>query len=107
VKIVADGSPQQLQQEFQGAESLTLEIRTPVENSMEQISSKLRNIGSVSSVEFVSQKDSTSRFELHIEKGADIREAAFRMAVSEGWVLLEMHRKSTSLEEVFHKLTTS
>ena len=106
-KIVADGSPQQLQQEFQGAESLTLEIRTPVENSMEQISSKLRNIGSVSSVEFVSQKDSTSRFELHIEKGADIREAAFRMAVSEGWVLLEMHRKSTSLEEVFHKLTTS
>ena len=106
-KIVADGSPQQLQQEFQGAETLTLEIKAIVENPLEQISPKLRGIGSVNSVELLSQKDSISRFELHIEKGADIRVAAFRLAVSEGWIVLEMHRKSTSLEEVFHKLTTS
>ena len=106
-KIVADGSPQQLQQEFQGAETLTLEIKAIVENPLEQISPKLRGIGSVNSVELLSQKDSISQFELHIEKGADIREAVFQLAVSEGWVVLEMHRKSTSLEEVFHKLTTS
>ena len=50
---------------------------------------------------------SASRFQLHVEKGADIRESAFRLAVSEGWVLLELSTRSTSLEEVFHKLTMS
>jgi hypothetical protein len=28
-----------------------------------------------------------SRFQLHVEKGGDVREAAFRLAVAEGWVL--------------------
>lgn len=30
----------------------------------------------------------------------------YQTAVAEGWVLLEMRRQQTSLEEVFHKLTT-
>jgi hypothetical protein len=38
-------------------------------------------------------------------RGVDIREALFQQAVSEKWVLLGMSRKTTSLEEVFHKLT--
>jgi hypothetical protein len=29
------------------------------------------------------------------------------MAVSEGWIILEMQRRITSLEEVFHTLTTT
>jgi ABC-2 type transport system ATP-binding protein len=105
-KIVADGSPEQLQRDFQGAESLTIELRaTNVSNPVEQISPKLRSMISVNNVSLLSHKDSTYRFELHVDKGADVREAAFRLAVSEGWVLLELHRKATSLEEVFHKLT--
>lgn len=105
-KIVADGTPEQLRQDFQGAESISLELRTGVANPVDQVSPKLRALGPVTAVELVSQKDSVSRYTIHIEKGADIREAAFRLAVAEGWVLLEMHRKTTSLEEVFHKLTT-
>jgi ABC-2 type transport system ATP-binding protein len=104
-KIVADGSPEQLQRDFQVSESVTLELKTGGAHPLEQISPKLRSLPSVTNVEFVSQHDSTARFTIHTDKGADVREAAFRMAVAEGWVVLEMHRKSTSLEEVFHKLT--
>ena len=105
-KIVADGSPEQLQKDFQGAETLTLELRAVVANPLEQISPKLRAIPSVTNVELLSHKESTFTFQLHVEKGVDAREATFRLAVSEGWVLLEMHRRVTTLEEVFHKLTT-
>lgn len=106
-KIVADGTPEKLQQDFQGAESLTLELRSGISDPMQQISPKLRSIPGVGSVELLGQTNGTSRFMLHVEKGADVRESAFRMAVAEGWVILEMHRKATTLEEVFHKLTTS
>jgi ABC-2 type transport system ATP-binding protein len=106
-KIVADGTPEQLKQNFQGAETVTLELKASVGNPLEHISPKLRAIAHVSNVELLSESDSTYRFALHIEKGADIREPAFRLAVAEGWILLEMYRKGTSLEEVFHRLTTS
>jgi ABC-2 type transport system ATP-binding protein len=104
-KIVADGSPEKLQQDFHGAELLTIELKANVTNPLEHITPKLRNLASVTGVEVISQQDSTSRLDLHVEKGADIREAVFRLAVAEGWVVLEMHRKATTLEEVFHKLT--
>jgi ABC-2 type transport system ATP-binding protein len=106
-RIVADGSPEQLQREFQGAESLTLELKTSLKNPLEDISPKLRSIASVTGVDLLSSKDSFSRFALHVEKGIDVRESLFQLAVTEGWVILELHRKATSLEEVFHRLTTS
>ena len=106
-KIVADGSPEQLQKDFQGAESITVELKTTVADPMEQIAPKLRSLAAINNVRLLSSNDSLSRFELHVDKGADVREAVFRLAVSEGWVLLEIHRRDTSLEEVFHKLTAA
>ena len=105
--IVADGTPAQLQQDFKGAESVTIELRTAASDPLGQIAPKLRSLTSVTAVELLSRKDSISRFQLHVEKGGDVREAAFRLAVAEGWVLLELSTRSTSLEEVFHKLTMS
>jgi len=104
-RIVADGTPAQLQQDFRGAESVTVELRTNLPNPLEQVAPKLRSLKSVTGIELLSRKESVSRFQLHVEKGADIREATFRLAVAEGWVLLELTTRSTSLEEVFHKLT--
>lgn len=106
-KIVADGTPEKLQQDFRGTESLTLELHTGPGDPVLTISPKLKGLPGVGSVELLGQHNGTSRFMLHTEKGVDVRESAFRMAVAEGWVILEMHRKATTLEEVFHKLTTS
>ena len=106
-KIVADGSPEQLQQQFQGAESIMLEVRTGVTDPQQQIAPRLRSLPGITGVEIVSHTAPVTRLTLHVERGADAREAIFRAAVAEGWTLLELHRKATSLEEVFHKLTTA
>jgi ABC-2 type transport system ATP-binding protein len=106
-KIVADGSPEQLQREFHGAESLTLELRTDASDPVGQLLPKLRSIPAITEATLLSHESSISRFELHAEKGTDIREATFRLAVEQGWILLELHRKTTTLEDVFHKLTTT
>ena len=106
-KIVADGSPEQLQREFRGAESVTLEIKTHHANPLESVAPRLRSVASVQDVQLLQHEGSVSRFEIHVHKGADVREEVFRLAVTEGWALLELHRKTTSLEEVFHKLTTN
>jgi len=105
--IVANGTPEQLQHDFQGADTLTVELKTPSTHPIEEIGSKLKVIAYVTGVALDSHADGVSRFTVHSDKGNDVRESVFRMAVSEGWVVLEMHRRVTTLEEVFHQLTTA
>jgi ABC-type multidrug transport system, ATPase component len=107
--IVADGTLEQLQQDFRGSEKILLELKVPagkIVNAMTDMYPKFKEISQVESVEYGGQEGDLHKFSIHTVKGSDIREEIFRRAVSEGWVLLEMSRKATSLEEVFHKLTT-
>lgn len=106
-KIVADGTPQRLQEEFRGTEIVSVELKANVANVMTDVFPKVRGLPNVESVEYKGQEGSSHRFVVHTHKGSDIREQLFKQAVAEGWVLMEMTRKSTSLEEIFHKLTTS
>jgi len=108
--IVADGTLEQLQQDFRGSEKISLELKLPagkIINVMTEIYPKFKEISQVESVEYGGQENDLHKFSIHTVKGSDIREEIFRRAVSERWVLLEMSRKATSLEEVFRKLTTS
>jgi ABC-type multidrug transport system, ATPase component len=107
--IVADGTLEQLQQDFRGSEKILLELKVPagkIVNAMTDMYPRFKEISQVESVEYGGQEGNLYKFSIHTVKGSDIREEIFRRAVSEGWVLLEMSRKATSLEEVFHKLTT-
>ncbi len=106
-KIVANGSPAQLQHEFQGADTITIELKSGPGDPLKEVVPKLKAVAYVSGVELLEHGDGHSTFEIHADKGNDVRESLFRMAVSEGWIVLEMHRRVTSLEEVFHKLTTA
>jgi ABC-type multidrug transport system, ATPase component len=108
--IVADGTLEQLQQDFRGSEKISLELKLPagkIVNAMTDMYPKFKEISQVESVEYGGQEGDLHKFSIHTVKGSDIREEIFRRAVSEGWVLMEMSRKATSLEEVFRKLTTS
>ncbi len=108
--IVADGTLEQLQQDFRGSEKISLELKLPagiIVNAMMDIYPKFKEISQVESVEYGGQEGDIHKFSIHTVKGSDIREEIFRRAVSENWVLLEMSRKATSLEEVFRKLTTA
>jgi ABC-2 type transport system ATP-binding protein len=105
--IVADGTLTQLQQNFRGSEKISLELKANVANPMTDIYPKFKEIPQVEAVEYGGQEGDLHKFSLHTVKGSDIREEIFRRIISEKWVLMEMSRKVTSLEEVFHKLTTS
>jgi ABC-2 type transport system ATP-binding protein len=104
--IVADGTLEQLQQDFRGSEKITLELKASTTNAMTAIYPKFKDLQHVESVEYGGQEGELHKFSILAEKGFDVREEIFRRAVSEGWILMEMSRKATSLEEVFHKLTT-
>jgi ABC-2 type transport system ATP-binding protein len=103
--IVADGTPSDLQQKFHGSESVSLELKATVSNAMTEIFPKIKALPGVESVEYKEADGEVHRLSVFSAKGVDIREALFQQAVSEKWVVLEMSRKATSLEEVFHKLT--
>jgi ABC-2 type transport system ATP-binding protein len=104
--IVADGTPDQLQHNFRGAEMVSLELKANVGNAMTDIYPKLKAMPLIESVEYGGQDGETHKFTVHTAKGSDVREQLFQKAVDEHWTLLEMTRRITSLEEVFHDLTT-
>lgn len=103
--IAADGTPEQLQQKFRGSESVLIELKANVASAMTDIFPKLKALPQVESVEYAGSADAVHRFSVFAAKGSDVREDLFKQAVAEQWVLLELSRKVTSLEEVFHKLT--
>jgi ABC-2 type transport system ATP-binding protein len=108
--IVADGTLEQLQQDFRGSEKISLELKIPagkIINAMTDVYPKFKEFMQVESVEYGGQEGEVYKFSIHTAKGSDIREEIFRRTVAEGWVLLEMSRTATSLEEVFRKLTTT
>lgn len=105
-KIAADGTPDQLQHEFRGSDIISIELKANVENGMTEIFPKIKSLANVENVQYQNPSPGIHRLVITAGKGSDIREDLFRQAVSEQWVLLEIHREATSLEEVFHKLTT-
>ncbi|HTY09738.1 MAG TPA: ATP-binding cassette domain-containing protein [Bacteroidota bacterium] len=105
-KIVADGTPDHLQNEFRGSDIISLELKADVANGMTDIFPKIKALPNVENVQYQNPSPGLHRLIINAAKGSDIREALFRQAVSEKWLLLEIHREATSLEEVFHKLTT-
>ncbi|RMH71665.1 MAG: ATP-binding cassette domain-containing protein [Gemmatimonadetes bacterium] len=104
-QLVADGTPEELQAAAQGAERVRIEAKI---SSPDDAVEALRELEAVESVKWVSDANAeVAAFEIEAEKGSDIRESIFHLAVDKGWVLLEMHRDQVSLESVFHNLTQS
>ena len=103
-KIVADGSPAELQSSFQGKEKIYIELKAPFED----VEAKLANLENVEKVEQIaSNGNGKKKFTVECAKGVDLREKLFRLAVENNWALLEMRKEQASLEDVFRELTTS
>lgn len=99
-KIVANGSPNELQRSLAGQMVVNLEIN--------QLPDTVR--GPLSEVEGIEEitvhaSNGTSRCQIVCTQGTDPREAIFRQVVANDWVLLEMSQSISSLEDVFRELT--
>lgn len=105
--IAANGTLEQLQQDFRGSEKISLEVKASTTNAMTTMYPKFKELLHVESVEYGGQDGDVHKFSILTEKGFDVREDIFKRTVAEGWILMELSRKATSLEEVFHKLTTA
>lgn len=100
-KIVADGTKQNLQQMVTGKGIIYLKLKADRLHSTELIA----NIDGVASLAIQPDTDTIINYEIEIEKGKDIREDLFHLAVSNNWVILEMHQQLFDLEDIFRKLT--
>ncbi len=105
-EIVADGSPDSLQNKFKGK----VEINLILKKDSTDRDLVLRAISSIKNIEkarLLKEDDGAVHFHLTGVKGFDAREDIFRKIVSMNMVLLGLHQEETSLEDIFRQLTTS
>ena len=101
-RIVADGRPDDL------ASRDANRFRVLFEKvDAAAVRAKLELVDGVRSVEEEKSETDTVQFGLTTEGARDIRRDLFRVAVDNGWSLLELDRREASLEEVFRRLTKS
>lgn len=104
-KIVADGTPAELQSGFQGSERVFVELETPDDFTFEMLQIRLNTIPAIKHITLLDNRNGLMRIKIEVEKGIDTRKQIFQLFVDNRWNLLELHREQTSLEDVFHQLT--
>ncbi|WP_394833916.1 ATP-binding cassette domain-containing protein [Pendulispora rubella] len=74
----------------------------PKKAEVEAALAKIRGVGAVTELPTDERAHS---FELASEQELDLRPELFRLIVDKGWVILELHRDTQTLEDVFRNLT--
>ncbi len=95
-KIVADGTPEELEKTKEGTDSIKMEIRKNVPGLVE----KMKNVEGVIDV-----KMEDGKIIVGVQKENDVRAELAQVVVSEGAGLLALERKQTNLEDIFIGLT--
>jgi ABC-2 type transport system ATP-binding protein len=98
-KIVADGTIDELMSGFKGLTRLELEIEKA--GNPEVLAILHDDLKIVES----RKKDAAVRVIVEYPNTLDLRKEIFQFAVKKGWILLEMNRRRTSLEDMFRILT--
>ena len=101
-KIVAVGTPDELTRRLQGFETILL----TVEGLAADVKDKLQRVAGVNLVEAHDASDGRVTYEVHAEKGKDVRAELARAVVESHWKLYELKTSGLSLEDIFLKLTT-
>jgi ABC-2 type transport system ATP-binding protein len=101
-KVVAEGTPDELTGRLQGYETVLITSEGPAPEIMD----RLQRVGGVNLVEPREASGARITFEVHAEKGQDVRAELARAVVEAGWKLFELKTSGLSLEDIFLKLTT-
>ena len=99
-KIVADGTSEDLRKKASGQEILKVGIEGGDKN---EIYKRLRELGTVSMVDFVPNKD--NHFEIQSRPDVSSAKEVFQLCVKNGWYLTRLTPIETKLEDVFRDLT--
>jgi ABC-2 type transport system ATP-binding protein len=96
-RIVADGSPDDLQSRLLGNPALKIEIKGGGDDVASHLAA-LEGAGTVTAA-------GDGIFRLEHDPASDLREAVFHLAVENGWILTGLAAEQASLEDVFVRLT--
>jgi ABC-2 type transport system ATP-binding protein len=96
------GTPDELTRRLQGFETILL----TVEGLAADVKDKLQRVEGVNLVEPRDTSDGRVTYEVHAEKGKDVRAELARAVVESHWKLYELKTSGLSLEDIFLKLTT-
>jgi ABC-2 type transport system ATP-binding protein len=102
-KIVASGTPEELQGRAAGGMQVTVGIRGPEAEVLEKLAA-LRGFKDVRKMGL--GEGNHVRYSLKSGDGAGSGEEIFRLAVENRWSLNEIHAETLSLEDIFKELTT-
>ncbi|MDY6915136.1 MAG: ATP-binding cassette domain-containing protein [Candidatus Cloacimonadota bacterium] len=100
-KIVADGSTEQLQNNFQNKNKLVLEI-IATEEELSSLADAIEGVDLLS-IEPISAH--VNKADLEYDAKEDKRKEIYEFIKKQDWILLEMKKESMSLEAVFRNLT--
>ncbi|MEO0106573.1 MAG: ATP-binding cassette domain-containing protein [candidate division WOR-3 bacterium] len=98
-KLIADGSKSEIRTMAKGGETIILELHAK--------SNPIDEIKKINGVKEVIEKKTEQKghFQYEIISEGDVRELLFDTAVKQNCKIIELHRKSTSLEDIFRELT--
>ena len=102
-KLVADGPVAALLGQAAGGVIVRIEVQGPNEA---EVSHALKALPGVRSVAVEPTADRRVAASVSADAQPDLRPEIFRLARERQWVLYEMHRESSSLEDLFRELTT-
>ncbi len=102
-RLVADGTPEDLQASFAGGQRIQFGLK----GGPEDISDAVSRMDGVRVVDKHAVAQDETTWVVSSDTSEDVRPDLFRLAVSEGWTLTELHREQVNLEDVFRQLTTS
>ncbi len=100
-QIVAEGTPDALQESWVGNPVVRIELETPSADAA------ARFAGIAGVVDVRPDAERPARLEIECESGRDVRAEIFRAAVEGSLTLLELKEAKASLEDVFVRLTTT
>ena len=103
-EIVADDSAEDLHKRFKTQFNVNVVIKRDPKIGKEKLLAELESIKDVDKVKVVMQED-VWEVEISTSKTTDLREEIARKIMSLNLVLLELHQKETSLEDIFRNLT--
>ena len=102
-RIVADGTPFELENNFSGAHTLSVRI----EGEPAEVKKTVKSMKGVKTIQNLGEKEpGVYEYEIGQESGDDIRRALFGVASKRNWPILSMSNGEMSLEDVFIKLTS-
>ncbi len=101
-KIVAEDTPENLENKVSGVAKVIVTVRG---GNPDLIKTRLQGIKGVSNVTVLKNNAGLTDLSVQSEKDVDTRDKISQIVVQNNWGLIEMHRETLGLEEIFLKLT--